>query len=294
MTYTLLLDTSSLMYRAFFALPPTIVDGEGRPVNAVHGYLDMTARLQTVYRPDRIVHVFDHDWRPAQRVAVYPGYKAERPDDPPSLPPQFDLLREVLQAFGAPLAEAPGWEADDAVGALCVREEANALVDIVTGDRDLLQLVRDNNGAATVRVLLPVRGVGELAVFDPDAVKTKYGVPPERYVDFATLRGDPSDGLPGVKGIGEKTARTLVAKYPDLHALLADVAALPPRIGASLREAGPYLAAMQQVVPIRTDVAVQLTEAERDDARLADLGARYRLAGAIARLRTAMEALNHP
>lgn len=294
MTYTLLLDTSSLMYRAFFALPPTIVDGEGRPVNAVHGYLDMTARLQTVYRPDRIVHVFDHDWRPAQRVAVYPGYKAERPDDPPSLPPQFDLLREVLQAFGAPLAEAPGWEADDAVGALCVREEANALVDIVTGDRDLLQLARDNNGAATVRVLLPVRGVGELAVFDPDAVKTKYGVPPERYVDFATLRGDPSDGLPGVKGIGEKTARTLVAKYPDLPALLADVAALPPRIGASLREAGPYLAAMQQVVPIRTDVAVQLTEAERDDARLADLGARYRLAGAIARLRTAMEALNHP
>ncbi len=294
MTYTLLLDTSSLMYRAFFALPPTIVDGEGRPVNAVHGYLDMTARLQTVYRPDRIVHVFDHDWRPAQRVAVYPGYKAERPDDPPSLSPQFDLLREVLQAFGAPLAEAPGWEADDAVGALCVREEANALVDIVTGDRDLLQLVRDNNGAATVRVLLPVRGVGELAVFDPDAVKTKYGVPPERYVDFATLRGDPSDGLPGVKGIGEKTARTLVAKYPDLPALLADVAALPPRIGASLREAGPYLAAMQQVVPIRTDVAVQLTEAERDDARLADLGARYRLAGAIARLRTAMEALNHP
>ncbi len=289
MTYTLLLDTSSLMYRAFFALPQTIVDEEGRPVNAVHGYLDMTTRLQTLYRPDKLVHVFDHDWRPAPRVAAYPGYKAERPEDPPTLPPQFDLLREVLRAFGAPLAEAPGWEADDAIGALCAREGANAHIDIVTGDRDLLQLVRDD-GTAAVRVLLPVRGVGELAGFDPDAVMAKYGVPPQRYVDFATLRGDPSDGLPGVKGIGEKTARTLVAKYPDLHALLADIAALPPRIGASLLEAEAYLAAMQQVVPIRTDVAVQLIESERDDARLENLCSRSRLARAITRLHAALEA----
>lgn len=288
--YRLLLDTSSLMYRAFFALPTTIADGDGRPVNAVHGYLDMTARLQTQYRPDQLMHVFDHDWRPAPRVAVYPGYKADRPDDPPALPPQFTLLRDVLYAFGAAQAEAPGWEADDAIGALCLQAGAGDRVDIVTGDRDLLQLVRDGERAATIRVLMPVRGVGELVAFDPAAVQAKYGVPPERYADFATLRGDPSDGLPGVKGIGEKTARTLVEQYPDLDTLLANLAALAPRLGTSLRDAGPYLAAMRQVVPIRTDVAIDLTAGEPDDARLDDLGTRFRLAGPIRRLRAAMQA----
>lgn len=288
--YRLLLDTSSLMYRAFFALPTTMVDADGHPINAVHGYLDMTARLQTKYRPDQLVHVYDHDWRPAPRVAVYAGYKAERPDDPPALPPQFTLLRGVLTAFGAAQAEAPGWEADDAIGALCAQARADERIDIVTGDRDLLQLVRNDEHAATIRVLMPVRGVGELAEFDSAAVREKYGVSPKRYVDFATLRGDPSDGLPGIKGIGEKTARTLVDKYPDLDALLADVDALPPRIGASLREAGPYLAAMRQVVPVRTDVDVQLTSGERDDAQLAELGAHFRLTGPLGRLRASLEA----
>lgn len=288
--YRLLLDTSSLMYRAFFALPTTMVDEDGHPINAVHGYLDMTARLQTKYRPDQLVHVYDHDWRPAPRVAVYAGYKADRPEDPTALPPQFTLLRDVLTAFGAAQAEAPGWEADDAIGALCAQAGANDRIDIVTGDRDLFQLVRDDKRAATIRVLMPVRGVGELGTFDSAAVREKYGVSPERYVDFATLRGDPSDGLPGIKGIGEKTARTLVDKYPNLDALLADVDALSPRIGASLRDAGPYLAAMREVVPVRTDVEVQLTPGERDDARLTDLSAHYHLSGPIGRLRAAMEA----
>jgi len=294
MIHTVLIDTSSLMYRAFFALPTTIVDPAGRPVNAVHGYLDMTARLHTTYRPDRLVHVFDHDWRPAPRVAAYPGYKADRPDDPPALAAQFAMLREVLDAFGAQQAQAPGWEADDAIGALCVREPAGNRVDIVTGDRDLLQLVRDGDRTATVRVLMPSRGVGELAAFDAAAVTTKYGVPPERYADFATLRGDPSDGLPGIRGIGAKTARTLVEQYPTLDALLAHVAALTPRIGASLRDAQPYLSAMRQVVPIRTDVAVELSGGEHNQALLEELGARYRLAGPIARLHAAMRAAGDP
>ena len=289
MTYTVLLDTSSLMYRAFFALPTTIVNGDGQPVNAVHGYLDMTARLHTNYHPHRLIHVFDHDWRPAPRVAAYPPYKADRPDDPPALPPQFVILRTVLQACGAEQAEAPGWEADDAIAALCVRAPAGQRIDIVTGDRDLLQLVRDDD-AATVLVLMPVRGVSDLAVFDPATVLAKYGVPPERYADFATLRGDPSDGLPGVKGIGEKTARTLVTQYPNLDALLANVDALPPRIGANLRAARPYLAAMQHVVPLCTDVEVGLAAGARDDARLEELGVRYRLAGPITRLLAAVHA----
>ena len=287
--YRLLLDTSSLMYRAFFALPTTMVDENGDPINAVHGYLDMTARLQTQYHPEQLVHVFDHDWRPAPRVAAYAGYKAARPDDPPALPPQFTLLRDVLQALGATVAESPGWEADDAIGALCQQAAADDRIDIVTGDRDLFQLVRDDAGAATIRVLMPIRGVGEMAAFDSAAVREKYGVPPSRYVDFATLRGDPSDGLPGVKGIGEKTARTLVEQYPSIDELLADVDALKPRMSASLRDSEEYLAAMRQVVPIRTDVPVDLTAGEPDEARLADLGDRFRLVGAIKRFREAIQ-----
>lgn len=292
MTYWLLLDTSSLMYRAFFALPTTIVGEDGHPVNAVHGYLDMIARLQLAYRPDQIIHVFDHNWRPAPRVAAYPGYKADRPDDPPALPPQFTLLRDVLTALGTTQVEALGWEADDAIGVLCAQAGIDERVDIVTGDRDLLQLVRDGAGAARIRVLMPIRGVGELAVFDSAAVQATYGVPPERYADFATLRGDPSDGLPGVKGIGEKTARTLVAKYPTLDALLGESITLPSRLQANIHAAQPYLLAMRDVVPIRTDVAVEVTDGERDDARLDDLGTRYHLRGPIARLRSALNTID--
>lgn len=289
MNYRLLLDTSSLMFRAFFALPPTMVGTNDQPINAVHGYLDMTARLHTSYRPDQIIHVFDHDWRPAPRVAAYSGYKADRPEDPPAIVPQFGLLHEVLDAFGAWQAEAPGWEADDAIGALCVRANADDRIDVVTGDRDLLQLVRAGDRSAAVRVLMPVRGVSELAAFDRAAVLAKYGVPPERYVDFATLRGDPSDGLPGIAGIGEKTARTLVDRFPDLDALLAHADELSPKIAARLRDGAAYLTAMREVVPIRADVAVNIKAGQRDDARLDELAARHRLGGPIGRLRAASE-----
>jgi 5'-3' exonuclease len=284
MTYSLLLDTSSLMYRAYFALPASLVDQAGHPVNAVRGYLDMVARIASDYRPDRVIHIYDHDWRPAPRVTVYAGYKAQRPPDPDGLPEQFDLLREVLDALGALQAEAPSWEADDAIGTLCARAEAGDRVDIVTGDRDLLQLVRDGKGQAAVRVLFTVKGVGELAAFDEAAVVEKYGVPAQRYADFATLRGDPSDGLPGVKGIGEKTARSLVERYPTLEALMADLEAQPPKLAASLREAQSYLAAMRSVVPVRTDVEVRLFGGTRDEARLQELQTAGNLDSPIKRL----------
>jgi 5'-3' exonuclease len=236
------------------------------------------------------VHVYDHDWRPAPRVALYPGYKADRPDDPPELPPQFDLLRDVLDALGAEQAEAEGWEADDAIGALCAEADAQSRIDVVTGDRDLLQLVHDGHTAdgplkATIRVSITVKGVGEMATFDEQAVIDKYGIPPHRYVDFAMLRGDPSDGLPGVKGIGEKTARTLVERYPSLEALLADTTSQTPRLATNLRDATEYIAAMQQIVPVRTDVAVRRHAPTPQEDRLAELGERHKLAGAFKRLR---------
>ena len=299
MTYMLLLDTSSLMYRAFFALPTSLTGNDGQPINAVHGYLDMTARLVRDLQPDQLVHVYDHDWRPAGRTDLYAGYKADRPDDPPELPPQFALLREVLNALGADQAEAKDWEADDAIGALCARADAGTRIDVITGDRDLLQLVNDGEGnneplKATIRVSITVKGVGEMATYDEAAVQEKYGIPPHRYIDFAILRGDPSDGLPGVKGIGEKTARSLVERYPSLDALLADADAQTPRLATNLRDAAAYIAAMRQIVPVRVDVAVQRHAPAPEEARVDELAERHKLGGAIKRLRAAHDSTDLP
>ena len=286
MTHQLLLDTSSLTYRAFFALPKSITDPQNRPVNAVRGYLDMTARLVTDRRPDEVLHVLDHDWRPAPRVAAWAGYKADRAEEPPELSDQFTLLRDVLDAFGQTIVEAPGWEADDAIGTLCTQAGSGERIEVVTGDRDLLQLVRDG----VVRVLFTVKGVSELAEFDEALVIDRYGIPPSRYTDFATLRGDPSDGLPGVKGVGEKTARDLVRRYDSLDALLADVDAQPPRLAERLREAGGYLSAMRQVVPVRHDAELDVRRSDRDDGALLRYAEERGLEGPIGRLREALGA----
>lgn len=293
MTSRVLLDTSSLMYRAFFSMPSTVIDERGKPINAVHGYLDMTSRLISDHRPDEVVHVYDDDWKPAPRVRAYAGYKAHRPPDPEGLPEQFVVLREVLDAFGLPQAEAPDWEAEDAIGSLVARAGRRDRIDIVTGDRDLIQLVRDPQ----VRVLFTLRGVTDIRVLDEAGVLEKYGVPASRYADFAILRGDPSDGLPGVRGVGEKTARALVLAYPTLEALVEDArwakaSDRPLQRSASLRaavrDAADYLKAMQDVVPIRTDLEVRAWQRERDESRLEELAARYRLTGPIRRLREAL------
>jgi 5'-3' exonuclease len=285
MSHRLLLDTSSLAYRAFFALPTSITDADGRPVNAVRGVLDMHARLVQDRRPDEVVHVFDHDWRPAPRVQAYDGYKAQRQDEPEDLTPQFALLREVLTAFGLPMVEAEGWEADDAIGTICAQAEPGDRIDVVTGDRDLLQLVRDGDPA--VRVLFTVKGVTELGVFDEAGVQAKYGVPADRYVDFAILRGDPSDGLPGVRGVGEKTARQLIARYPSLEALFADAGRQSPALARNLRAAVDYVGAMRCIVPVEQDVALTWVRPERDEAALRAFEERG-LDGPIGRLREAL------
>ncbi|HVL99596.1 MAG TPA: 5'-3' exonuclease [Egibacteraceae bacterium] len=282
----LLLDTSSLLYRAFFALPTTIAAPDGTPVNALRGYLDMTARLVTDRRPAEVVHVFDDDWRPAPRVAAYSGYKSARTEEPGELTAQFALLPSVLDALGHRQVHAPGWEADDAIGTLCHAVGGDERVAVVTGDRDLLQLVRDPH----VRVLFTVRGTSELAEFDEAGVEARYGVPPARYVDFAILRGDPSDGLPGVPGVGDKTARTLVTTYPDLDALLADAGAQTPRLAQRLAAAGDYVTAMRSVVPVMTDVALATRVGARDDDALAALARRHNLEGPVRRLREALDA----
>jgi 5'-3' exonuclease len=229
-------------------------------------------------------------------VAIYPGYKGTRLPDPEPLPRQFDTLREVLDALGMEQTEAEGWEADDAIGALAVRAGEEDRIDIVTGDRDLIQLVRD----PVVRVLFTVKGVSDLRVYDEAEALAKYGVPASRYAEFAMLRGDPSDGLPGVRGVGEKTARALINAYPSIDALLADalsehrtgaILQRSPRLRASIGEAADYLRAMQEIVPVRTEVVVRRWKPDPDPEAVDRMAERYRITGPVKRLREALPAL---
>ena len=290
MTHTLLLDVSSLMYRAFFALPQSITASDGQPVNAVHGYLDMATRLLREFAPDRIIHVYDADWRPGPRSDAYPPYKAHRPDEPVTLSPQWTWLRQMLDATGQEQAQAPGWEADDAIGSLSARGAKDDRFDIITGDRDLLQLVHDGEKGPIIRLLFTVRGVSNLTEFDEAAVVAKYGIPPDRYVDFATLRGDPSDGLPGVPGIGEKTAAKLVREYESLEDLIDHADDLTPRLSKNLLDAQDYLKAMEVVIPIRRDVSVDVWQSPADPLTAERLAEKLRLGGPVSRLRAVQDA----
>src|SRR5438128_3124216 len=228
MAHRLLLDVSSMMYRAFFALrEPGVFTRDGRPIAAVHGYLDMVTKLMVDRSPDEIVHVYDHDWRPVARTDIYPAYKGNRLPDPEELPQQFVLLRQVLDPTGMLQAQTEGWEAEDAIGAFCLDARDSDRIEIVSGDRDVIQLVRD----PVVKLLYTVRGVSELIEFDEATVLERYGVPAGRYTEFAILRGDPSDGLPGVRGVGAKIAQALVQAYPSLDDMLADAAGDTPREG---------------------------------------------------------------
>jgi 5'-3' exonuclease len=294
-SHRLLLDVSSLMYRAFFALGETVSSPTGRPVGAVHGYLDWVRRLILSRKPDEVVHVYDHEWRPVARTDIYPGYKANRPPDPEALPEQFTILRQVLDLTDMPQAMTRGWEAEDAIGALCAEAHATDLIEMVSGDRDLIQLIRD----PVVRLLFTVRGVSELGELDEAAVLGKFGVPADRYADFAILRGDPSDGLPGVRGVGEKTAQALVRTYGSLDELLEDAAAAEPRPGplrgkpalrARLREAADYIAAMRILVPVNAEAPLDRWVGVRDDVALMELADDLGLRGPVQRLRAALDA----
>ena len=280
-----LLDAPSLVYRAYFALPTTLTDAQGRPVNAVRGFLEMVTRILIDHRPPRLVAVFDGNWRPEFRVAAYAGYKAARPDDPPDLPRQFDVLTSVLDAAGISRAVSEELEADDAIATLVERLEPGERAMVVTGDRDLLALIED----PTVRVLFPVRGTKEMTEFDEAAVAAKYRVSPKLYPAFATLRGDASDGLPGVAGIGPKRAADLLERFGSIDGILAAVDELPPRQASALREAADYLDAMKTVVTLVRDALVDVTPAgPPDEETLRKLGAEHNLGSSTVRLLQAL------
>jgi 5'-3' exonuclease len=284
----LVVDSPSLFYRAFFALPKSIKGPDGNSVNAIRGYLDMVSRVLVDRRPEAVANVFDADWRPQWRVDLYPGYKAKRAEDPPELPGQVPVLLEVLDAAGLPVAEAAGYEADDVIGTIAAAAGPDERLAVLTGDRDLFQVVRD----PVVHVLYPLKGTSSLATMDGAGVAAKAGVPPDRYVDLAILRGDPSDGLPGVPGVGGKTAAGLVADHPDLDAMLAAAAAgrLTPRLNTALTASADYVAAMRKVAAVATDVRYRISDPHPPDrARLAALGAAHAIEGPVERMLAAME-----
>jgi 5'-3' exonuclease len=278
-----------MMYRAFFAMrEPGVFTKDGRPIQAVHGYLDMVTKLIVDRRPDEVVNVYDHDWRPVARTDIYADYKGNRLPDPEDLPPQFVILRQVLDHTGLLQAQTEGWEAEDAIGAFCVDADDADRIEIVSGDRDLIQLVRD----PVVKLLFTVRGVSELLELDEASVLTKYEVPADRYAEFAILRGDPSDGLPGVRGVGAKTARDLVLAYPSIEAMLAAAEAgkmtIKPGVRARLVESREYLDAMARIVPINSTAPLSIWAGDRDEAALAELAAELGLKGPVQRLLAAL------
>ncbi|MEU3729045.1 5'-3' exonuclease [Streptomyces sp. NPDC033538] len=301
----MLLDTASLYFRAYFGVPDSVKAPDGTPVNAVRGLLDFIDRLVKDHRPDQLVACMDADWRPRWRVELIPTYKAHRvaeettegPDTeevPDTLSPQVPVIEDVLDALGIARVGVAGYEADDVIGTYTAR--ATGPVDIVTGDRDLYQLVDDARG---VRVLYPVKGVGTLHLTDEAALREKYGVDGRGYADLALLRGDPSDGLPGVAGIGEKTAAKLLAEFGDLAGIQAAVddpkAKLTPSQRKRLTEARPYLAVAPKVVQVADDVPLPdvgtaLPHTPHDAAALDELAARWGLGGSLQRLLTTLTA----
>ncbi len=291
----LAVDAPSLYFRAFHGIPENAARTDaGEPVNAVRGFIDMLATLIRTRRPDRVVCALDADWRPAWRVTLVPSYKKHRlaPDGgeevPSTLIPQIAVILDVLSAVGIAAYGVKEYEADDVLGTLATVRPGP--VEVVSGDRDLFQLVDDARG---VRLLYCGRGVAKLDDCDDAAVQGKYGVPARYYADFAALRGDPSDGLPGVAGVGEKTAARLVTRYGGAEHILAALddpdAGFAPGLRSKLDAARDYLAAALPVCRVARDVPLpavsdQLPLSPADPERLLELAGRWNIAGPCRRL----------
>jgi 5'-3' exonuclease len=290
----MLLDTASLYFRAFYGVPETVAAPDGTPVNAVRGLLDMVTRLVRARHPARLVACLDLDWRPAFRVAALPSYKAHRaaPDGeqeevPAALAAQVPVIERVLTAAGVALAGAPGYEADDVIGTLAAGSPGP--VEIVTGDRDLFQLVDD---AKPVRVIYTVRGLVKLDIVDEAAITARYQIPGRAYADFAMLRGDPSDGLPGVAGVGDKTAAALVRAFGSVGAILEAIdkghGGFPTGSRAKVAAARDYLAVAPTVVRVADDAPVPpvdggLPVRPVDPGALEEMDARFGLGSSLRR-----------
>jgi 5'-3' exonuclease len=294
---TLLVDSASLIYRALFSVPDTVRAPDGTLVNAAYGFLGMLESLIAQHDPDFICCAADDDWRPEWRVELIDTYKTHRAEPGSAqeqaeelLAPQVPVILEILAGCGIPVVGHPGYEAEDVIGTLA--ERAPGRVAIVSGDRDLFQLVRDPD----IVVLYPRRGVSQVDVVDETYIQTKYQIPGRAYRDFALLRGDPSDGLPGVRGVGEKLAAALLARYGSLDGILEAARGSDHGIALSkVRRDLDYVDRALKVVTIPTDLPipeVDLTRPRRaPDAAVLSLAERYGLGGALRRLATALKSV---
>lgn len=310
-TRSLLLDSASLYYRSYFALPDTLVSPDGIPVNAVRGFLDTVAAMVSSRASARVYACWDDDWRPQWRVNLVPTYKTHRVADdgvdesgseevPDTLAPQVDILREILPLFGIPVVGSPEAEADDVIADLA--DALPGAIDVASGDRDLVQLVNDRVTLLYTGGSSASRGGQPWLVLDPAAATERFTVPPSMYADFAILRGDPSDGLPGARGIGEKTAAALIEHFGPLSGILEAAhdpnspRPMTPGIRKKLIEAAPGLAAAEAVVrlgPIagRTPLTDDVDAGRASIPRALEAAARWGVEAPARRLVDALQAV---
>jgi 5'-3' exonuclease len=295
----MLLDSASLWYRAYYGMPDTLVAPDGTPVNAIRGYIDMTARLMSIYKPNRIVACLDGDWRPTWRVELFPDYKANRleeegdeEEEPETLTPQIPILLDLLDLFGIPVVGVDDFEADDVMATYAEVEKGP--IRIVTGDRDLFQMVDDKRD---IKVVYLAKGISAHDLVDIKYVSDKYQIPGERYALFAMFRGDPSDGLPGVRGIGEKGAALIVNNYATVDEVLAGAHAghdvLPAALAKKIIAGTDYLKIAPTVVQVARNVALpqvdlSMPKAPADLSEIYQFKERYGLGASVDRLISAL------
>jgi 5'-3' exonuclease len=297
----MLLDSGSLWYRAYYGMPDTLRADDGTPVNAIRGFLDMSARLISTYSPDRLVVCLDGDWRPSWRVELFPAYKANRLEDeggeeeaePDTLTPQIPILLDLLDEFGIPMVGVDDYEADDVMATFAHTQVGPTR--IVTGDRDLFQLVDD---ARDIKVAYLAKGISAHDLVDLNFIAEKYSIPGERYAMFATFRGDASDGLPGVKGIGEKGAALIATHFPTIEEAIEGAQKsddrLPPALARKILAGIDYLAIAPTVVNCARDVplpaiSLAMPQAPADLSKIYQIKEKYSLGASVDRLISALK-----
>ena len=294
----MLLDSASLWYRAYFGMPDTLVSPSGLQVNAIRGYLDMTSKLINLYKPNRIVACLEGDWRPSWRVELFPDYKMNRLDEsgeeeePDTLSPQIPILLDLLEALGFPMLGVDDYEADDLMATFAVNQPGP--VRIVTGDRDLFQLVDDKRD---VKVVYLAKGIANHDLVDLKWIEQKYEIPGDRYGLFAMIRGDASDGLPGIKGLGEKGAASIAKQFTNLDEVMKaatnDDERLTTNIRKKLLESAEYAKIAPKLVGCATDVSIpemkiDLPSKPLDTQRIQDIKEEFGLGTSVDRIMNAL------
>ena len=294
----MLLDSASLWYRAYFGMPDTLVSPVGLPVNAIRGYLDMTSRLLVKYKPDRLVACLEGDWRPSWRVELFPDYKLNRLDEegveeePDTLSPQIPILLDVIDALGIAMVGVDDYEADDLMATFSVKQQGP--IRIVTGDRDLFQLADDKRD---VKIVYLAKGISNHDLVDLKWIADKYQIPGDRYALFAMIRGDSSDGLPGIRGIGEKGAANIANQFTSLAEVMQAAREGDERRTANIRkkllESADYAAIAPKLVTCALDVAIpemqiMIPKQPKSMKKIEDLKNKYGLGASIDRIISAL------